>query len=239
MECTKNNNYEKELLYGVFEKIKAEKGATSINNAAELLEDILFENYNHKKSARTLVRYYNKYVLNKNESCGAISFEFNNCLAKILGFSNFKNFIEEQEDSSSINNFSKFDKLESKIKINPILILGCLLICAVLIFMYKYNTSENKKWMFWNGTNYEVFTTDISVNSLKKIQLVPYLDTAITSYKKIELKCDTPIKNIWYYKLNNKKLEFFNFSGLHPLNGKTLKALTKNMKKKYVCEIKK
>jgi hypothetical protein len=90
--------------------------------------------------------------------------------------------------------------------------------------------------MFWNGTNYELFTTDMSVNSLKTLQLVPYVDTAITYHKKIALKCDTPIKNVWYYKLNSNKLEFFNFSGLHPLNGKTLKALTKNMKKKYVCE---
>lgn len=233
----KTNNYEKELLYCVFEKIKKEKGATSINNAAELLEDLLLENYNHKKSARTLVRYYNKYVLNKDESCGAITFEFNNCLAKILGFTDFRTFIEEQQEYSSINPVSKFDTLNYRSKINPILISGCLLLCIVLVYFLNYKTTNSKKWMFWNGTNYEVFTIEMKADSLKSLQLIPYADSAIKYHKKITLKCETPIKNVWYYKLNSKKLEFFNFSGLHPVNGKTLKALTQNMKKKYVCEI--
>lgn len=231
MGAAKVNYYEKELLHRVFEKIKAEKGATSVNNTAELLEDILLEKYNHKKSARTLVRYYNKYVLEKEESCGAISFEFNNCLAKILGHHDFTNFIDTHEENGT-------DKIILKSKNKTILIIGGFLLLLLIFYFLSFNkiASYDKKWMFWNGTNYELFTTDMSVNSLKTLQLVPYVDTAITYHKKIALKCDTPIKNVWYYKLNSNKLEFFNFSGLHPLNGKTLKALTKNMKKKYVCE---
>ncbi len=41
---------------------------------------------------------------------------------------------------------------------------------------------------------------------------------------------------MWYYKVNSHELDLFSFPGLHPTNEKTLKAMTHDMRKKYVCD---
>lgn len=238
MSTTKVNDYEKELLLQVFENIKKEKGGTSINNTAELLEDLLLEKYRHQKSARTLVRYYNKYALGKEESCGVLTLELNNHLAKVLEYKDYNEFVESLRKDSPDKKAVKFESLKPKIKTNHILMAGGALTFILIFYFFSLNkvASYSNQWMIWNEDHYEVFTNEMKVNSLNSVKLVPYNNMAIKYHKKITIACDTSIKNIWYYKVNNHKLEFYNFAGQHPMNGKTLKALTYNMRKKYVCD---
>lgn len=238
MSTTKVNDYEKELLLQVFEKIKKENGGTSINKIAELLEDLLLDTYKHRKSARTLVRYYNKYVLGKEESCGVLSLELNNYLAEVLEYKDFNEFVESLKEHSPGKKPIRFKGIKPKVKANHILMTGGALILMIIFYFFSLNkvASYDNQWMIWSEDHYEVFTNEMKVNSLNTVKLVPYNDMAIKYHTKITIACNTSIKNIWYYKVNKNELELFNFPGLHPINEKTLKALSYSMKKKYVCD---
>jgi hypothetical protein len=238
MSNTKVNGYENEILHQVFEKIKKENGGTSINKTAEILEDILLEEFKHQKSARTLVRYYNKYVLNKDETCGVLTFELNNYLAEILEHKDFKTFVGTLKELGPNKNSKNLGGFKPKVKNNQILMAGGTLTIILVFYFFSFNkvASYNNQWMIWNKDHYEIFTNEMKVNNQKPVKLIPYNEMAIKYHKKITIACDTSIKNVWYYKVNNHKLELYNYAGQHPVNGKTLKALTYNMRNKYVCD---
>lgn len=256
MNDTKGNDSEKELLYQVFEKIKREKGATSNNNAADMLEILLLEEYKFQKSSRTLVRNYNQNVLGKDENCGPLTLEVNNYFAKILGFEDFSEFVQslkidspevESSDKEKIkvvtpkdnssNEEGKSSILELVIKNAPYVVIVFLI--GLVISNYFYTDTMVKSddsWMVWKTDHYEEFNNEIKTLNLNSIKLVPYNKKAILEYRKIELDCESSIKKVWYYKVNKNELEFFNFPGLHPINGKTLKEMNNDMKKKYICD---
>ncbi|NQY31376.1 MAG: hypothetical protein HRT69_18160 [Flavobacteriaceae bacterium] len=255
MATTKSIDYEKELLLQVFEKIKREKGATSTNNAADILEDILLDKYNFKKSARTLFRNYNKHVLGKEESCGALTLELNNCLAKFLELEDYNEFVQSlKNDNLEIDSPEKRNIDTDKLIVNPRLvedtttrketikskapyfIIVLLILLGIANYFYTNTKVESHdSWMVWKTDHYEEYNNDLTTQGFDSLKLVLYNEMAIQNYRKIELQCEESIKKIWYYKVNKNKLELFNFPGLHPTNGKTLKAMTSDMKKKYVC----
>lgn len=256
MGTTKGNDYGREILHQVFEKIKREKGATSNNNAADTLEIILFEEYKFQISAMTLYRYHKKYVLGKDVSCGAPTFELNNYFAKILGFEDFNKFAQSlnndipelespdkekrkvvtPKDNSS-NEEGKSSILEL-IKNNAPYVVIVFLIGLVITNYFYTDTmvKSDDSWMVWKTDHYEEFNNDLKTLNLNSIKLIPYNKKAILEYRKIELNCESSVKKVWYYKVNKNELEFFNFPGLHPINGKTLKEMNNDMKKKYVCD---
>ena len=242
MDTTKGNDYVREILHQVFEKIKKENGGITNNKAATLLEDQLARDYKYSITVRTLVRYHSKYVEYKDVVCGIPTLEFNNYLAEILGFEDYNEFIQSlKSDISELGLSNKksisLGGFKPKVKTNHLIMTGGFLIFIVVFYFFSSNkvASYDKQWMIWNEDRYVVFTNEMKTDSITNINLIPYNKTAIKYHQKITLKCESSIKKVWYYKVNNHELEFFNFPGLHPINRKTLKALTYNMKKKYVC----
>jgi len=240
--------YEKKLFKAVYQKIETEKGSKSKNNAAEILETILEDDYHcFEAKKRTLIRWYDRFVLGREVECGDPSNNLKNHLALFLGHYEYHEFV----NSLKKNTITTVD-LPKKTTVNlgetkkatPVkgIALASVLIILVITISYFFNSlnifDKNEHSMIWKNDHFEEFSNDTNMLSLgaKKLILVPYNKEAILYHQKIELNCEDSIKDVWYYKVNNHELELFNFPGLHPINRKTLKALTYNMKKKYVCK---
>jgi hypothetical protein len=72
-------------------------------------------------------------------------------------------------------------------------------------------------------------------------KVVPMDPARFANFKEIDVNQTTVFFDevtgeplVWYYKPNNGELEFFNYPGLHPINGATLKAITPYISQKYV-----
>ena len=235
--------YEKELFKQVYHKIETEMGGKSKNNSSILLESILEDDYRfYDAKSRTLIRYYDRFVLEKEVSCGNPSNILKNNLADFLTYTDYNEFVLSLKKDNPIsiaskkkkNNNSKHVKKTTFVK--TIALIGIVAFVAIFYSLSIFPLEKNT--MVWKSDHYEKYSDEIDMQSLgvQKLTLVPYNTEAINKHQKIKLTCEDPIKNVWYYKVHKNELEFYNFPGLHPVNGKTLKALTIGMKQKYVCE---
>ena len=74
---------------------------------------------------------------------------------------------------------------------------------------------------------------------LRQYAQIKPIDSKEVSLRKIKVDKNTEFfKNgkpiIWYYKINNDSIEFYNNHGFHPINQKPLKPVSVYMRDKYV-----
>nr|WP_199001145.1 hypothetical protein [Flavobacterium sp. ASV13] len=123
-----------------------------------------------------------------------------------------------------------FNDLKKRIKITAIWV--AITLCIGFVTIYEF--FPRKGCMQWTGDHYEIVDCSLKAPD-NNIEL---LDPNVVNLKKIKV-CDTTVffKNekaiVWYTKAGNK-VEFFNTHGLHPENGKSLKAITPYIIDKYV-----
>jgi len=239
--------YEKKLFKAIYQKIETEKGSKSKSKSAEILEGILEEDYHcFEAKKRTLLRWHKRFVLELYEECGDPSNNVKNNIADFLGFNDYHEYVNSLKNDTStavvptqkiITNLNQTKKATPVKGIALISVLA-IVVLAVGYFLTSLNVfTNNEHSMIWVTDHFEEYSDDTNMLTLgiNKMTLFPYNEEAILNYKKIELNCENPIKKVWFYKVNNHELELFNFPGLHPINGKTLKALTPYMRKTYVC----
>lgn len=93
---------------------------------------------------------------------------------------------------------------------------------------------RRKECMYWKEDHYEAAFCDEIITGTTLIALD---DEQLQSLKKITLPDTLPVQNalgkVWYDKSDNH-LEFFTGFGLHPVNGKTLKPITKHMIDRHI-----
>lgn len=94
--------------------------------------------------------------------------------------------------------------------------------------------ARKKECMYWKEDHYEPAFCDEIITGTALIALD---DAQLQSLKKITLPDTLTVQNalgkVWYDKSDNH-LEFFTGFGLHPVNGKTLKPITKHMIERHI-----
>jgi len=92
---------------------------------------------------------------------------------------------------------------------------------------------KTKQCMYWDTDHYEAVFCNEKTNGNPIVALNEEL---ILLFRKINspdtLTIENAIGKVWYDK-TNKKIEFFTHYGIHPVNGKTLKPISKYILEKY------
>ena len=99
-------------------------------------------------------------------------------------------------------------------------------------FISQIINKREKECMFWNEDHFEKIFCDEKIPG----SLTEGLDDSKFLLKKIKmpdtLTAENALGKVWYDK-TNKKVDFFTHHGVHPENGKTLKAVTKHILETY------
>ncbi|MGO4921385.1 hypothetical protein [Maribacter spongiicola] len=181
-------------------------------------------------SAKTIERLYDKY-LEKRGSIGDQNEHTINDLCKYLGFNSYADYVKQNRKgkiSVNVNNGEKKKNLKVLAAVSLVLIIGLILGL----------TEKNKKTlcMVWKVDRYEKVDCEVSYEE----SIVPLDEVILENFRKVKVDLTTEFFDemtrkplIWYYKSGNK-IEYFTAPGLHPVNGKTLKAITEYMVTKSV-----
>ena len=214
----------KEIVEKVFQKAKTECPKHSryalSNHIAEFTSI----------SAKTIERLHDKY-LEKRGGIGDQNEYTINDLCKYLGFNSYADYVKQNRKGKiRVNENYGGEKKNWKVlaAVSLVLVFGLILGLS--------EKSKEPKCMVWRIDHYE--KTDCSTSYMENI--IPLDEVRLQAFKKVKvnISCNffdettgKPMK--WYYKSGNK-IEFYTAPGLHPVNGKTLKAITEHIVEKYV-----
>lgn len=119
-------------------------------------------------------------------------------------------------------------------------IIGGLGIAVISFVGYNYISKEDFQCMQWQNDHYEKVDCEMK-NALgaTNTSQVEVIDESAIGLKKINVTPETTffIKNkavVYYCKVNDSTLEYYNAPGFHPVLEKPLKPITKYIIKKYV-----
>ena len=125
-------------------------------------------------------------------------------------------------------------------------ILGAfaLTLLLVLYLLFQNKTSEvadSINCMTWTGRFYEKIPCSKGSYSEYGTAIEPYDKKRFENFRIVDVDITTSFFSeqnqkplLWYYKTENGEIEYYTAPGLHPVNGKTLKAVTEYIIKKYV-----
>ncbi len=253
----------KQLVQEVFDKAKKESGKSTKNGLSEYLAIRLEEKVRLGISERTLIRYYDTYILNSTKKDEIeIDSHILDKLSQYLSYQCFEHFINpsefvlDSEDVAYIHrpmgiyqdltkvaegglhiNIHNVIRLPDFIKNNKGMSLGIMGVLIASGSLVHFNDSFQKKdHMYWNGVEYRLTT----VNDLNPKHTVIPLDTVQFKYfRKITrpdtLDLDNGMNKVWYSKYQNK-VEFFTMDGTNPDNNKELKPVSEGILVKYAKE---
>lgn len=210
----------KKLLQKVFDKTEELSGKQTLNGKAEYLADHLLEEFKFSVSAKSLIRYY------KGESSPGP--EVRDHLAKFLGYQQYEEFLLAHSPASTPEKMSeRLKKITRKKMLFVMLIFPLAGISA-----YMGYRSGEKECMLWKEDHFE----QVSCSGSRYEE--PLNPVRLEKFKKIEVSDTTTFfrngePRVWYDK-SKGELEYFSFPGIHPENGKTLKAITEYMIGKYI-----
>lgn len=211
-----------QIIIAAFKKAEAETEKNSTNANAEFLSEFIFEKFKYSISTKSLTRYY------KGES--SPNQKVKNYLAQYLGYESYDIYL--QWNSTSSQEDEREGKTKSHLFSNKKLIVALSFLMVVATSSYLGYVGGREECMIWNNDHY--IKTECNGSSEEE-KFVPHI---YKNLKRVEVSDSTTFfKNgevqIWYDK-SNGKLDFFTASGIHPVNGKTLKPITKYMIDKYV-----
>ncbi|KAA2217176.1 hypothetical protein [Maribacter flavus] len=208
----------KEIVEKVFEKAKG----TSVNDSKNSLCNHVADSCN--LSYKTLERLYGKYI-EKNGENSKQSENTVDELCRYLGYLSYSDYLGKRKMGEGL----KWEGTTWKMLLGASL----LLIGVVLVYFQLFD----KGCMTWTGNEYVKVnctshqTNGVSVLNEFKLERMKKVDVdAATNFFNEETK--DPL--IWYYKVDEKTLEYFTDAGKHPVNGETLKAITPYIIEKYV-----
>jgi hypothetical protein len=209
MEELNNEEQIKGLMLLVFDKAKTE----SKKNKAYGLSKFLEPKVNIDK--RTLTRYYNGYVLNR-EKDRRIPYDYNlNSLSQYLGFNDFEAYCSNLEGlKGKIILVEKNNELERKLdRIKKIASICCLILLIVaILFIHKY---YKKNCMIWVDDHYEKIRCS-GLDNEKKLD-----EVVLKNFRKIDVCKDSIFfkdgEAIIHYTRHNNIVDFFTDDGEHPI----------------------
>ncbi len=143
---------------------------------------------------------------------------------------------QEQEEQESISTLVGIVEKPANIIWRYLGITAALVGLGFIIYL----ASSKKDCIQWTGDHYEKVSCDLKIDGIGTFNSpVPY-DERIIDLRRIRV-CDTTVffKNekavVWYAKVGDS-VEFFNTHGMHPENGKALRAITPYIINKYVVK---
>jgi hypothetical protein len=181
-------------------------------------------------SSKTLERLHDKYLKNKDVVGEQLEHTIN-ALCQYLNFESYSEYVKH----NGRNKESTDEEGKKRNKNWKIITVVCLVLGVGLILGLSDKNVE-PKCMVWKTDHFE--KADCAVSYKEKV--VPLDEARLMNFKKIPVtirtsffseETDNPL--IWYYQ-NGKEIEYFTAPGLHPINGKTLKAITPYMIDKHV-----
>lgn len=214
----------KEIVEKVFQKAKAECPKHSKYALSNYIADTT------SISSRTLERLHDKYLNNKGV-VGEQNEHTINDLCKYLNFDSYADYIKQNSKGKiSIDVKTVGKKKNWKV----IAIVSLIVVVGLILGLSDKNMEPN--CMVWKTDHYEKADCTVSY----KENVVPLDKVRLKNFRKVPGKLTTiffdEITNeplIWYYKSANE-IEYFTAPGLHPVNGKTLKAITEHIVNEYV-----
>ncbi|MHA6727104.1 hypothetical protein ACX3PU_03470 [Chryseobacterium sp. A301] len=252
-----------QLMQEVFDKAKRESAKSTKNGLSEYLVIRLEEKFNFNISERTLIRYYDTYVV-KNAHKDEIEIDSHtlNKLSQYIGYLDFEQFSNPNEfvlegvdighvhrtldfshDQAKIEvgglhiNIQNVIKLPDFIKNNKGMSVGVLgVLIATASFAHFEGYFQKKDHMYWNGVEYKL--TDLQDRNPAH-SVIPLNNESYTYFKKNTrpdtLNVDNGMNKVWYSKYENK-VEFFTMDGINPDNQKELKPVSRGILEKYAGE---
>lgn len=253
----------KQLVQEVFDKAKKESGKSTKNGLSEYLVIRLEEKVRFDISERTLIRYYDTYIINSTKKDEIeIDSHILDKLSQYLGYQCFERFINRNEfildgigeghiqrplglsqDLTKVAegglhiNIHNIIRLPDFIKNNKGMSAGVMgVLIATGSFAHFEGYFQKKDHMYWNGVEYRL----TAAHDRNPTHTVIPLDTvSFTYFKKITrpdtLDVDNGMNKVWYSKYQNK-VEFFTMDGTNPDNHKELKPVSQGILEKYAGE---
>lgn len=208
----------KDIVEQVFVKAKAECAGDTKNALCNHISKSMDISY------KTLERLYDKYFEDRG-NVGKQSEHTINELCHYLNFDSYSDYVKHNRKSIDSKEWGKNTKL---------VVVTSLILIVALIFGLREN--NNAGCMVWKIDHYEKADCAVSY----KENVVPIDEVRLKQFKKVQVDLTTEFFDettneplIWYYK-RGKEIEYFTAPGLHPVNGKTLKAITEYMVNKSV-----
>lgn len=227
MKITGVNKIKKEVLIEnlmvlVFKKTVEDSNATTGYGISKHL----FHAMDEEIAERTLLRYYDGYILKKEgEKTKPNAFNLD-ALSTYLGFENFSNFSLQKKSNTKKESIGLNKKLS---------LIGSTIIVSCIGYITYDNTKEN--CMIWvENTHYET----VSCEDKGDLQSVLKDMYVLENFKRIApdstyafFKIDGK-ENLWYGKNSKGDLEYFTSHGKHPVTDGTLKKITPYMIKNHI-----
>lgn len=214
----------KEIVEKVFQKARAE----CPKHSKYALSNYIAESTSI--SSRTLERLHDKYIYNK----GVVGEQNEHTINDLCKYLNFDSYADYVKQNGNYKVSTDVEGQKGKLNWKVIATVSLLIVFGLIVGLSGKNIEP--KCMVWKTDHYE--KADCTVSYKEKV--VPLNKERLRNLKKVEVDLATGFFDeadneplIWYYK-SGKKIEYFTAPGLHPINGKTLKAITPYMVNKTV-----
>lgn len=134
---------------------------------------------------------------------------------------------------------NKQDEKENRNKKRILIFILTLLVLFCTGYVVKDVLFPAKECMQWQNDHYELVNCKCETEGFITQNQIKPIDSKEVTLRKIKVDKNTEFfKNgkpiIWYYKINNDSIEFYNNHGFHPINQKPLKHITDYIINKYV-----
>ena len=237
-----------EILNLAFKKAEKEIGSNKKTHLAQHLSDVLQDDYNYTISERTLRDYYTKIHKREVGPQDDLKPKLIEPLCQYLGFANYAEFLKSTEEEKSVDVVvsTPIKKKPNKKWLVALLIFLCIGLAIIfLIAERKPDTKDSEtiisaNCMTWADSTYVKVSCDKGPYSKYGTKVIPYVESEFKNLKKIQVYLAYNFFNdkgeplVWYFRNEDKVYEFFSYPGLHPVSGKTLKAVTPYIVQKHV-----
>ena len=213
-----------EIVQKVFAKAKTECAIHTNNALNNHIDNSTAISY------KTAERLSQKYI-DKKENVGKQTEHTINALCQYLNFDSYADYVKQNSNSK----ISIDVKVVGGKKNWKIIAVVTLIVVVGLILGLSENNKETI-CMVWETDHFEKIDCSVSY----KDSIFPLDEVRLKNFKKVYVDLTTEFFDkasnkplIWYYK-SGREIEFFTSPGLHPVNGKTLKAITPYIVNEYV-----
>lgn len=186
-------------------------------------------------SSKTLERAYDKYVSQVNPDY-KLQPDSINLLCTYLGFKDFTEYVKET--TSQGTTLEETIDVHKKGNNRLWIFAGCLIAIVAIIVLWqsRKNISADNNCMTWADSIYVPVSCDTGPLSTYGTPIVPINPIKLKNFKKVEVDMATQFFSeqtgqplIWYYTKSKDETEYYTAPGLHPISGKTLKAITEHI----------
>ena len=181
-------------------------------------------------SDKSIKGYYDKFVLGKENKSGEPTRELCDLIASYIGYNNFLDFELENkkfEGPKRLSLLGRIKKSKGVKRLGLAMASGALLLSGVY-----YNETREECWV-WDPYKYKKISCDHADAILPKDIFNVEVLQKITVDKNTNFFKEGKVL-VWYSKLRNGDIQYFNGRGVHPITGKELKPITPYIVSKYV-----